>query len=194
MRSLFRCLGLAAIPFAIAACNPPRQGFLDVASDTGRADAGADIATDGDIDGDDTGACESLECNDQCIANGYALGGACRATDMTCNCFGERDGGGDDVVDDGAAMSDAPPESGVIRCTSNDGCPPTTFCSGAGCDTPGFCYPRGEMDPASCGTEGPPSCGCDGLWYANTCARLSTGVRLNPTPGACGPVPTDGGP
>ncbi len=187
---------VATFAFVAFACAPRPSFVDDVPVDTGVVPTDAtrdasDAALDArDGEGGVDGGCESISCNISCMDRGYAAGGACRATDMTCQCFGARDGGLDDVIDVvDIVRVDVVRESGVITCTTNDECPPTTFCNGPGCDAPGFCYPRGENDASACGLSGPPACGCDGMWYANQCARLASGARLNPLSAACGPAP-----
>jgi len=175
-----------ALSLSAFACSPPRQSFTmdvqDVAADLG-SDLGADFRDESDGEAGDAG-CNTDTCNANCMSMGYSSGGACRATDMSCQCFGSRDAG----MPDGVA-TDGPSDAGILTCTTNDECPPTTFRNGQGCGTPGCCYPRGESDAATCGTDGPPACGCDGIWYANTCSRLATGVRLNPISAAFGAMP-----
>lgn len=191
-RGLVGTFALGAIACA------PRQSFVDdVPVDTGFVPT--DVGHDGseldarDGEGGADGGCESLSCHDACLTRGYAAGGACRASDQTCQCFGARDGGVDDAADTVEAVDavryDVVNDASVITCTGNDECPPTTFCNGPGCGSPGFCYPRGEGDAATCGTVGPVACGCDGMWYANQCARLAYGVRQSPTTVPCGPAP-----
>ncbi len=142
---------------------------VDAGMDTGIATDAADARSDGGMDARETGSCDFALCDTTCVMVG-APGGTCR--DGRCMCFGV-------MPDSGASesgMRDAPMfESSILTCVLSTDCPPSLFCNGIGCTGPGFCSPRG--DPGACGSEGPPSCGCDGRLYTNACVRVSAGVR-----------------
>jgi hypothetical protein len=145
----------------------PEAAPMDV-----RADAPVDAPTDVvDVATMDSGACVETECDNQCVLSG-CIAGVCRTG--ACSCVACPDVTGRDVMD-------VTYESSVVGCTANSDCPPSEFCSGTSCTGVGFCYPRGEADAATCDPDPHPSCGCDGVAYPSVCARLSAGVRANPS-------------
>lgn len=181
---------------ALFACSPPRPSF-DAMIDVSPADVQNDVqSTDGAMDAQDAMAdartdarmdarmdapadvvtCDAMLCDSACMMAGFP-GGVCRMGRCQCigaemDAGGRRDAGEDAIVD-----------AGVIGCLTNMDCPPTTFCNGAGCMSVGFCAPR--SDPSTCEDASMPVCGCDGMLYMNTCARLAAGVRLDPSGAAC---------
>jgi hypothetical protein len=164
----------------LAACGP-RRIFVDAAVVDVPADDVADVATDVQdsasdvpIDSMDAGMCMDDTCDQSCVSMGCAAG-VCR--DNACSCRVCPDV---PVVD----AADAHRESSVRTCMMNSDCPPTEFCSGPMCTGVGFCFPRGEVDAATCAPDPHASCGCDGVAYPSVCARLSAGVR--PNAGGCG--------
>lgn len=190
MFGIDRRLLLGAMIVALVSCGPPRsfvtdssdQDVHDITDVSSEAmDAGMDVMLVDvrdvrDVrDARETGGCDPAACDRSCTEMG-AAGGACRMG--MCMCFGLLDSG----TGDGRATdaTDGPFESSVMGCMTNADCPPTMYCSGASCTGPGFCDFRREADAAACGTEGPPSCGCDGVLYPNVCARTVAGVRQDP--------------
>jgi hypothetical protein len=182
---------LAGVFALAAACGPTRTFVNDTGPgpdegvvDTGVADA-MDAAEAGDAARDvrdvadvrEAGTCDAEACDRMCTMAG-AVVGVCR--EGACQCIGLPDVMEGGMGEGGTDGGDVAIESSITGCMTNADCPPTMFCSGSSCMGPGFCDFRRESDAAACGTEGPPSCGCDGVLYPNVCARTVAGVRQNP--------------
>ena len=81
-----------------------------------------------------------------------------------------------------AGVSLAPDSACVVKCSADAPCPKGQHCETAAgdCAGSGTCVSA----IAACDAAFAPVCGCDGLTYANDCARQSAGIALLHT-GAC---------
>ncbi len=103
---------------------------------------------------------------DCCAPDGSVVGATCP-------------GQGNPVCPPGTAMGNwytqpcpKPPGCEVSDCNAEEFC--TFRDDSCGKTWPGVC----ETKPATCPTEGPPACGCDGVVYANSCLAQQAGVDL----------------
>jgi hypothetical protein len=90
-------------------------------------------------------------------------------------------GGSNGTPDSGAAGAGGiviTPDAGPTGCTSNDGCPDTSYCKKATCKAErGVCTPK----PTSCKDDAEETevCGCNGVTYFSSCLAEWSGENVS---------------